>query len=191
MALAIVLGRPLQLYNIHAYYYRSVLGGMRGHFNFLSWHVCILYIAYHEYSMIDPSGTMISGTCCCELATFALLCESVTGLGACGRTVLRLSLLVAFSLFSALTRPCGSFTICFELVGFMGFETWFFMGMWGHAGWSSVSRPIFGCISVCVYMYIFLDYAANLCDAGCGCMCFLLWFLCWFCFFILFQSWFK
>ena len=56
MALAIVCGRPLQLYSIHAYYYRSVLGGMCVHFNFLDRHVCILYIAYHEYSMIDPSG---------------------------------------------------------------------------------------------------------------------------------------
>ena len=41
------------------------------HFKFLGWHVCILYIAYHEYSMIDPSGTLITGTC--------LLCGSVTG----------------------------------------------------------------------------------------------------------------
>ena len=31
-------------------------------FNFPGWHVCILYIAYHEYSMIDPSGTNITGT---------------------------------------------------------------------------------------------------------------------------------
>ena len=36
--------------------YCCVLGGMRVHFNFLGEHVCILYIAYHEYSMIDPSG---------------------------------------------------------------------------------------------------------------------------------------
>ena len=29
--------------------------------------------------MIDPSGTNITGTSCCKLATFCLLCGSVTG----------------------------------------------------------------------------------------------------------------
>ena len=42
----------------------------------------------------------------------------------------------------------------------------------GHVGpcrMSSVFRHTFGCIYV--YVYIFMGYAANLCDAGCSCMC--------------------
>ena len=71
------------------------------HFKFPGWHVCILYIAYHEYSMIDPSGTMITGTSCCRLATLldVWICDGAWWLG---RTVLRLFLSVVFSVFSAL-----------------------------------------------------------------------------------------
>ena len=111
-------GAPLQLYSIHAYYYRSVLGGMRVHFNLLGWHVCILYIAYHEYSMIDPSGTMISGTCCCELATFALLCGSVTGfcgLRAKGFEVYLFWLLSVYS-FRPNSTFVGPFTRCLNML---------------------------------------------------------------------------
>ena len=41
--------------------YCCVLGGMCVHLNFPGWHVCLTYIAYHVYSVIDPSGIMILG----------------------------------------------------------------------------------------------------------------------------------
>ena len=125
------------------------------HFNFLGWHVCILYIAYHEYSMIDPSGTMISGTCCCELATFALLCESVTGLGACGRTVLRLFLLVASSLFLSLNSTLMVLLLVFKLVGFYGN---LYMVFHGRVGPRRICRLYSDIVVVvyiiCIYMYL-------------------------------------
>ena len=42
--------------------YCCLLGGMRVYLNFLGKHVCLTYIAYHVYSVIDPSGTNIIGT---------------------------------------------------------------------------------------------------------------------------------
>ena len=49
--------------------YCCVLGGMCVHLNFQGQHVCLTYIAYHVYSVIDPSGTLILGvslvlSCC-------------------------------------------------------------------------------------------------------------------------------
>ena len=49
----------------------------------------------------------------------------------------------------------GPFTSCFNLVDFMELE----LGFHGHVGpcrMSSVFRPIFGCINLCVYIYMFM-----------------------------------
>ena len=75
----------------------SVLGGMRVHSNFLGEHVCILYIAYHEYSMIDPSGTNISGTSLLWAATFACCMDRWRGV-VFGRKVFEIVSVVAFGI---------------------------------------------------------------------------------------------
>ena len=105
---------------------------MRWHFNFLGGHVCILYIAYHVYSVIDPSGTNITGTRLRWACYLCLLFGSVPG---CGFRALRgrfASFVSVQCIFLLLTRPLLVLLLVFELVVFMDWNL-VFMGMWGHA----------------------------------------------------------
>ena len=88
---------------------------------------------------------------------------------ACGHTVLRLSLLVVFDVFSALNSTLVVFYNMFELVGFMDLN-WVFHGHVGPCR-KVVCIQTYFWLYICTCIYIFMGYAANLCDAGCSCMC--------------------
>ena len=131
--------------------YCCLLGGMCSHFKFPSI-VCRLYIAYHEYSMIDPSGTLITGTSLLWAATFACWLDRWRGVVS-GVQVVSCFFYVVKYIVMLLTRPLWSFYWCFKLVDFMVW-TGFSWACGAMPNMSSVFRHSLGCIYIYTCMYI-------------------------------------